>query len=159
MYKCIRFITLAHQEKKKKTGLTIPICFTNISKEIDIKMPNLEICESESGSRSVIADSLWPNELYSPWNSPGQNTGVGSHSFLQRIFPTQGSNLSLLHCRQVLFHLSHQVLSLFLCIMEFKSVSFSWMWINDLFVLKLSRPYLGSIGMLCLSDQGLVFCT
>ena len=38
--------------------------------------------------------------LYSPWNSPGQNTGVGSLSLLQGIFPTQGSNQGLLHCRR-----------------------------------------------------------
>ena len=41
-----------------------------------------------SESRSVVSDSLQPHGLYSPWNSPGQNTGVGSHSFLQGIFPT-----------------------------------------------------------------------
>ena len=46
--------------------------------------------------------------LYSPWNSPGQNTGVGSPSFLQKIFPTQGSNPGLLHCRRILYKLSHQ---------------------------------------------------
>ena len=46
--------------------------------------------------------------LYSPWNSPGQNTGVGSPSFLQKIFPTQGSNPGLLHCRWILYKLSHQ---------------------------------------------------
>ena len=49
--------------------------------------------------------TLW---LYSPWNSPGQNTGVGSLSLLQGIFPTQGSNLGLLHCRQILYQLSHK---------------------------------------------------
>ena len=43
-----------------------------------------------------------------PWNSPGQNTGVGSLSFLQGIFPTQGSNLGLPHCRQILYQLSHK---------------------------------------------------
>ena len=42
-----------------------------------------------------------------PWNSLGQNTGVGSHSLLQGIFPTQGSNPGLLHGRQILYHLSH----------------------------------------------------
>ena len=42
------------------------------------------------------------------WNSPGTNTGMGSHSPLQGIFPTQGSNLGLLHCRQVLYSMSHQ---------------------------------------------------
>ena len=45
---------------------------------------------------------------YSPWNSPGQNTGVGSHSLLQGIFPTQGSNPCLPHCRQILYQLSHK---------------------------------------------------
>ena len=46
--------------------------------------------------------------LLCPWNSPGKITGVGCHLFLQGIFPTQGSNVSLLCCRQVLYHLSHQ---------------------------------------------------
>ena len=51
---------------------------------------------------------LQPARLLCPRNSPGKNTGVGSCSFLQGIFPTQGSNLNLLHCRQILYHLSHQ---------------------------------------------------
>ena len=46
--------------------------------------------------------------LYSPWNSPGQNTGVGSLSFLQGIFPIQESNPGLPPCRQILYLLSHQ---------------------------------------------------
>ena len=41
-------------------------------------------------------------------NSPGKNTEVGSHSLLQGIFPTQGSNPGLLHCMWVLYRLSHQ---------------------------------------------------
>ena len=49
-----------------------------------------------------------PSRLLCSWNSPGKNTRVGSHSLLQRIFPTQGSNLGLSHCRQILYHLSHQ---------------------------------------------------
>ena len=55
-----------------------------------------------------MSDSLRPHGLYSPWNFPGQNTGVGSLSLLQGIFPTQGSNLGLPHCRQILYQLSHQ---------------------------------------------------
>ena len=47
-------------------------------------------------------------EGYSPWNSPGQNTGVGCLSLLQGIFPTQGSNPGLPHCRRILYHLSHR---------------------------------------------------
>ena len=46
--------------------------------------------------------------LYSPWNSPGQNTGVGGLSLLQGIFPTQGSNPGLPNCRQILYQLSHK---------------------------------------------------
>ena len=44
----------------------------------------------------------------SPWNSPGQNTDVGSLFLLQGIFPTQGSNPGLPHCRQILYQLSHK---------------------------------------------------
>ena len=43
-----------------------------------------------------------------PWDSPGKSTGVGCHFLLQGIFPTQGSNLGLSHCRQTLYPLSHQ---------------------------------------------------
>ena len=54
-------------------------------------LPNVLLArrrEKESESRSVVSDSLQPHGLYSPWNSPGQNTGVGSLSLLQGIFPT-----------------------------------------------------------------------
>ena len=57
---------------------------------------------SESESHSVMSNSLRPHGLYSPWNSPGQNTGVSSISLLQGIFWTQGSNSVLLHCRWIL---------------------------------------------------------
>ena len=53
----------------------------------------------ESESHSVVSNSLQPHGLYNPWNSPGQNIGVGSHSLLQELFPTQGWNLGLLHYR------------------------------------------------------------
>ena len=62
----------------------------------------------ESESRSVMIDSLWPNGLHSPWNSPGQSTGVGNLSLLQGIFATQGSNPRLQHCRRILQELSHK---------------------------------------------------
>ena len=48
-----------------------------------------------------MSNSLQPHGLYSPWNSPGQNTGVDSCSVLQGIFPTQGSNPCLPHCSQI----------------------------------------------------------
>ena len=62
----------------------------------------------ESESYSVVPDSLQAHGLYSPWNSPGQYTGVGSLSLFQGIFPTQRSNPGLLHCRQILYQLRHK---------------------------------------------------
>ena len=64
-------------------------------------------------ARSIVSDSLRPHglqpaRLLCPWNSPGQNTGVGSLSLLQGIFPTQGLNPGLPHCRRILYQLSHK---------------------------------------------------
>ena len=64
-------------------------------------------------THSVVSDSLWPcglqtTRLLCPWDSPGKNTGVGCHFLFQGIFPTQRSNPGLLHCRQMLYHPSHQ---------------------------------------------------
>ena len=60
-----------------------------------------------------MSDSLQPRgleatRLLCPWDSPGKNTGVGCQALLQGIFPIQGSNPGLLHCRQILYHLNHR---------------------------------------------------
>ena len=66
-------------------------------------------------SGTVVSDSLrlcvWlqPSWLLCPWASPGKNIGVGCHSLLQGILLTQGSKQRLLHCGQILYHLSHQL--------------------------------------------------
>ena len=66
------------------------------------------ICKvKKSESHWVVSNSLWSHGLYSPWDSPGQNTRVGSHSLLWGIFPSQRSNPGLPHCRQILYQLSH----------------------------------------------------
>ena len=65
--------------------------------------------------------------LCDPNGIPGRNTGVGSLSFLQGIFPTQGSNPGLLHCRQIIYQLSHQgspVLAV--CCRSNRKLSFPW---------------------------------
>ena len=64
-------------------------------------------------SHSVMSDSLHlhglqPSRLLCPWSSPNKNTGVDSYAFFQGIFPTQGLNPGFLHCRQILYYLSHQ---------------------------------------------------
>ena len=110
------------------------------------KLPNQVIKVKWSESCSVVSNSLWSHELYSPWNSPGQNsgvgslsslgnipnpgikprspvlqadslpaepqgkpknTGVGSLSLLQQIFPTQESKQGLLHYQQILYQMSY----------------------------------------------------
>ena len=72
------------------------------------KMPALNLIVSgsvmsNSGTPWTVA--CW---LFCRWDSPGQNTGVGSHSLLQGIFRTQGLKPGLLHCRQILYHLNYQ---------------------------------------------------
>ena len=68
--------------------------------------------------------------LYSPWDSPGQNTGVGSHSLLQGIFPARGSNPDFPHCRRILYQLSHRgslrVTGMLLIISGLTGVNWDW---------------------------------
>ena len=69
--------------------------------------------KSKRVSCSVMSNSsrphgLWSARVFCPCNFPGKNTGVGIHSLLQGIFPTQGLNPHLLHRRQILYCLSHQ---------------------------------------------------
>ena len=87
-------------------GVTLPFpegCAWPLRHSMDIS----QSCPTQS-CRSVLSDSLQPHGFYSPWNSPGQNTEVGSFSLFQGIFPTQGSNPGLPHCRQILYQLSHK---------------------------------------------------
>ena len=63
--------------------------------------------------KSLTTDSLQlhgvqPSRLFLPWDFPVKSPGVGCHFLPQGIFTTQGLNLGLPHCRQVLYHLSHQ---------------------------------------------------
>ena len=55
-----------------------------------------------------VLSRIWPFATHSPWNSPGENTGVGSLSLFQGIFPNQGSNPGLPHCRWIRYQLSHK---------------------------------------------------
>ena len=80
------------QESSRKTSTSAWLC------------QSLWLCKSES--RSVLS-TLW-DPMDTPWTSPGQNTRVDSSSPLQGIFPTQGSKPGLLHCRQILYQLSHK---------------------------------------------------
>jgi len=72
-----------------------------------------------------VSDSLQPHGLYSPWNSSGQSTGVGSLSLLQGIFPTQELNPGLPHCRWILYQLIHKRSPR---ILEWGAYAFSGIW-------------------------------
>ena len=65
--------------------------------------------------------------IWIPWNSQSQNTGVGSLSLLQGIFPSQGSNQDLLHCRQILYQLSYESA---ICIQRMRWLDGWHHWLN-----------------------------
>ena len=102
-----------HFENAKRSFffLFYQICQALTRKSIQIQYISMKL-QCLVLSRSVVFDSLQPHglrhtRLLCPWDFPGKNTGVGWHFLLQGIFPTQGSNLGLLHCRQMLYRLSH----------------------------------------------------
>ena len=77
----------------------VPASTTNISQSRNIILSEVKVAQ--------LCLTLC-NPMDSPWISPGQTIGVGSLSLLQEIFPTQGLNPGLLHCRQILYQLSHK---------------------------------------------------
>ena len=94
--------TLVCSAAASVSWLTGPKFPCSVRRGSQLRPSALSSTESESESHSVVSDSLRSHGLYSPWNSPGQNTEVGSLSLLQGIFPTQGWNPGLPHYR-VLF--------------------------------------------------------
>ena len=84
--------------KRKQNGLTVDMEEILVVYIEDQTNHNVPLSQSESESCLVMCNSLWPHGLYSPWRSPGQNTGVDSHSLLPGIFPT--------YCRQILYQLN-----------------------------------------------------
>ena len=85
-----------------------PCVHPSIQKYLSIFCSAPDTIVGESESHSVVSDSLQSHALYSPWNSLGQNTGVSSFSLLQGIFPARKLNSGLLHCRRILYQLSHK---------------------------------------------------
>ena len=85
-------------------------------------------------SRSVVSD-------YSPWNSPDQHTGEGSHSLLQGIFPTQESNPGLQHCRWILFFFFLEIIH-FIYFFFLFNVYFSFLFFILLYSTVLVLPYI-----------------
>ena len=95
--------------KPKRTFWPTQYNLNNSLSEIEGKIKKKDLFWLLNVWKSLsLSDSLRPHGLYSPWTSPGQNTGVGSLSLLLGIFPAQALNPGLPHCRWILYQLSHQ---------------------------------------------------
>ena len=93
----------------RKSAIDMLLCYwyywTYLCREL-----GFVLCCAQSLSRVRLFGTPWTTaaRLLCPWDSPGKNTGVGSHALLQGIFPTQGLNPGLPHSRHILYRLSHQ---------------------------------------------------
>ena len=94
-----------HQMKYSLSPQTFLMYYLDVAQIEEDKICLFMLC---CESHSVVSNSLWPHGLHSGWNSPGQNSGVGSLSLLQGIFPTQGSKPGLPHCGWILYQLNHK---------------------------------------------------
>ena len=104
-------VSMIHQEYSCTCLLEYKCLHKLLDTYPEVELLKHRVCMSSTLKVSevkVVFHSLRPHGLYSPQNSPGQNTRLGGHSLLQGIFPTQGSNPGLRHCRQILYQLSHK---------------------------------------------------
>ena len=99
-----KFIQFSKTNSDTSHGISVPHSF--FCSKIFIEYTLQEQCQSFSRVQHFATHGLQPTRLLYPWKSPGKKTGVGSHSLLRVIFWTQGLNLGLLHCRQILHHLN-----------------------------------------------------
>ena len=109
----VYWLALERSGEGPKVGLPLSLIGLPFpSKQVTCEVPrDIGIAEMNlkwSESCSVVLDSSQSHGLYSPWNSLGQNTRVGSCSLLQGIVPTHRSNPGLPHCRQIFYQLSHK---------------------------------------------------
>ena len=132
----ISFIRIIKDIKQKNPALDM-IQFAYLNNHIRCSVHHMGTREivKTGESRSVVSNSLQlhglePTRFFCLWNSPGKNTGVGCHSLLQGIFLTQGSNSCLLHCRWILYCLSHQ---------RSPQTGESWWLLTQALVLKMHR--------------------
>ena len=81
----------------------IGLLFEDVWLSCSFKLYVSECSVASVMSNSLQSYGLWPARLLCPWDSPGRNTGVGCHAFLQEIFQIQELNPHLLHCRQIFY--------------------------------------------------------
>ena len=85
-----------------------PLCYVVGSHQLSILCVCVCVCIYSVMSDCLQPHGLQPTRPLCSWDSPGKNIREGSHSLFQGIFPTQGSNLCLQHCREILYHMSLQ---------------------------------------------------
>ena len=83
-------------------------CFWNACEQETSFVSSACVCVLVTQLCPTLCHPMDCNPSLCPWDSPGKNTVVGCHFLLLGIFPIQGLNLGLLHCRQILYHLSYQ---------------------------------------------------
>ena len=105
---CLQRINFKTMEKYSNVEVFLKSHFTNKGIEYSTRDNFIISWKWKRLSLNGVRLFAAPQTVAHPWNSPGKNTGVDCHFLLQRIFPTQGSNLGLLYCRQILYQLSHQ---------------------------------------------------
>ena len=103
---CLLLQVCARGDARVKRG--VAFCLINLAFDMLLGEINERWTFTMQKRKNLFSVCLFLNRFLCPWNSPGKNTGMGCHSLLQGIFLTQASNPSLLHCRQILYHLSHQ---------------------------------------------------
>ena len=134
---CGKYLHLLSENFKK--GMSLRFVLNSISK-FCMSLKNFP--PLLYSSRSIcISNSLRPHGPCSlpgslvHRDSPGKNTGVGCHALLQGIFPTQGLNPGLPHCRRILYHLSHQGSHMLIKLCNLNSKAL-WIFISSCFCLR-----------------------
>ena len=88
--------------------VSLPNCIAPSVTSSSASPPHLLVVQSLGCFRLLQPHRLESTKLLCSWDFPGKTTGMGCHFLLQEIFQTQGSNMGLLHCRQILYHLNYQ---------------------------------------------------
>ena len=101
-----KFEHLFSSSQKPSRNISVPSTFVLFLAPAE--NPDKLLFESEKWKLLSCVRIFVTHGIHSPWNTLSQNTGVGTCSILQRIFPTQGLNPGLPHCRQILYQLSHK---------------------------------------------------